>query len=98
MYGKDIVTTNGALVAAIGGASTQITSTLVAGKLYSFTTNTSCWIKQGFGAQTAAIATANNVLVPAGGTVYIHGSNGTHVSVIQDTAPGNCSINLMTEI
>lgn len=97
MFGKDFITTATAQFVAVGAASAQLTSTLVAGKVYSLATSTGLWVKQGFGAQTAAIAAAN-VYVPAGGTVYLHGSNGTHVSVIQDTTGGNCSINLITEI
>jgi len=98
MFGKDFVTTVGAVSVAIAGTSATLTSTLVAGKVYSLVTNTACWIKQGVGAQTAVAGAANNVLVPAGGTVYLHGSNGPQVAVVQDTAPGTCSINLITEI
>lgn len=97
MFGKDFLTTAGAKFTAISGTAATLTTTLLPGKVYSLCTNTACWVKQGFGAQTAAAA-ANNVLVPAGGTVYFHGSNGDTVSVVQDTAPGSCSINQITEI
>lgn len=97
MNGKDIVVTTGALFAAVGAGSTQVASALLPGKVYAFTTNAGCWIKQGTGAQTAAKA-ADNFFVPAGGYVYIHGSNGTHLSQIQDAAGGNCSLTLIQEI
>src|SRR5678809_1035902 len=94
MFGKDYVTTLGAKQATISGTTATLTTTLLAGKVYSLVTNTACWIKQGFGAQTAAIAN-DNVLVPAFGTVFLHGSNGDTVAVIQDTAGGKCSICLL---
>jgi len=97
MFGKDFTVTAGSIRVAVVVTSSEVTSTLLAGKAYSFCTNTACYIKQGFGAQTAS-AGNNNVMVPAGGTVFIHGSNGTHLSVIRDTADGACTLNLMAEI
>lgn len=97
MKGKDIVQTVGTFFAAVGGASAQVTATMLPGKVYAFTTNSGCWIKQGFGAQTAAKA-ADNFFVPAGGYIYLHGSNGTHLSQIQDSAGGNCSLTMIQEI
>jgi hypothetical protein len=98
MFGKDFITTVGAKASTVVVGSSTLTTTLAAGKVYSLCTNTNTWVKQGFGAQTAAVATVNNVLVPAGGTVFLHGSNGDTVAVIRDTADGACSINAITEI
>jgi hypothetical protein len=98
MFGKDLVTTSGAKALGVTASSQTLTSTLATNRLYSLATATALWVKQGFGAQTAAAATANNVFVPAGGTIYLHGGNGDTVAVVQDTAPGNCSINMITEI
>lgn len=98
MFGKDLVTTSGASAKAVSGTSQTLVSNLAPNRIYSFVAAAATWIKQGFGAQTAVAAAANNVLVPAGGTVYLHGGNGDTVAVIQDTAPGNCSINMITEI
>lgn len=97
MNGKDIVQTTGAYHVAVGGASAQVAADLLPGKVYAFTTNAACWIKQGFGAQTAAKA-ASNFFVPAGGYIYLHGSNGTHLSQIQDVGAGLCSLALIQEI
>lgn len=98
MFGKDFVTTAGAVSAAISGTSATVSSSLVAGKSYIFCANTACWIKQGTGAQTAMASAANNVLVPAGIRVPVHGSNGDTLSVIQDASPGSCSLSLSTEL
>lgn len=97
MFGKDVVVTSGAYHAAVGGVSAQVAADLLPGVLYAFTTNIGCWIKQGFGVQTAAKA-ASNFYVPAGGYTYLHGSNGTHLSQIQDSSAGLCSLAVITEI
>ncbi len=95
---QDYTTTAGSKVSTVITASQAVSDALVAGKTYAFTANTNCWIKQGTGAQTAAATTANNVLVPSGQIVRIHGSNGDNLSVARDTADGSCSLSLITQV
>jgi hypothetical protein len=98
MDGKPYVTTNGATKSTVTAVSAPANSTLLAGKPYAFVSTTACWIKQGFGAQTAAPNTTNNLFVPANVIIFLHGSNGDNVSVVRDTADGNCSVWFVTEI
>lgn len=97
MYGKLITRTAGAIFSTVTNASQALSTTLVAGKVYQFASNTNCFIKQGTGAQTAAAA-ADNVFVPANTPFLIHGSNGDNISVIRDTADGKCTLHLVDQI
>lgn len=97
MNGKPIAQTAGALSVAVVIASAELASTLLPGKVYQFCSSTACYFKQGFGAQTAAAA-ANNIFAPVGVPFYIHGSNGTHLSVIRDAADGRATLHLIQEI
>lgn len=98
MDGKPYVTTNGAVKSTVTVTAATVSNALLAGKPYAFVSTTNCWVKQGFGAQTAAPNTTNNLYVPANFQIFLHGSNGDNVSVVRDTADGNCSLWFVTEI
>lgn len=92
-----IAVTNGALFVAVAVGSAQLASALLPGRIYQFTSSTNCYFKQGVGAQTAAAA-ANNIFAPAGTIFFIHGSNGTHLSVIRQTADGVATLHEIHEV
>jgi len=99
MKAKHIVQTTGAIASAITNvSSTTVSTALVPQTLYAVRATVACWIKQGFGAQTAAAATANNVLIPLGEVTFISGSNGETISAIGDVAIGSISLSVAVEI
>lgn len=97
MNGRIVTVTANNTRVAVGAANAIVLGTLLPGKLYQFISTTACRIKQGFGAQTAALASANQ-FVPPNTFVYLHGSNGESVYSIQDAAGGFCVIGLVSEI
>jgi limonene-1,2-epoxide hydrolase len=97
MLAKPIAKTSGALFVAVAASSAALATTLEPDKLYQFVSSTACYVKQGFGAQTAAAA-ANNLFAPAGVPFFIHGGNGTHVSVIRHAADGVATLHEIQEI
>lgn len=97
MKGKPVSKSVGSLFVAVEVGSAALATELLPGKVYLFCSSTNCFFKQGFGAQTAAAA-ADNVFAPAGAEFFIHGSNGTHLSVIRDTADGKATLHEIQEI
>lgn len=97
MFGKPIAKTNGADYQAVGSASAQLKDDMEGTKVYQFCSSTNCFFKQGYGSQTASAA-ADNIFAPAGAVFYLHGGNGTHISVIRDTADGKATIHEIQEI
>lgn len=82
----------------VGAASVQSSTTNAATKRVVLTTNTDCWFLIGSNPtavkQTATLATATGIFLPAGGTTYpILVTGGTDkIAVIQDSAGGILSI------
>lgn len=97
MFGKPVAKTEGAAFATVTSSNAELKTDMIAGKLYQFASSTNCFIKQGVGSQTAA-AEAGNIFAPAGRILFISGSNGTHISVIRDTADGKCTLHEVQEV
>lgn len=76
-----------ALVASYTGTPTALTASMVARTYYQLTATTNCWIKQGT-APTAAANTIGNLYIPIGTTVYLDGTAGPDLSIVQDSAAG----------
>ena len=98
MFGKRFLRTVNSTVGAVGAASAEIVSNLVAGKAYVFCSSTACWIKQGPTGTITASKASGSSFVGAGVEIDIHGSNGNSLAVIQDAAGGNASITPVDEI
>lgn len=90
-----VTTTSTAEVVAAGAASASFTKSLDPQRVYSVTCENAAWVKHGTGAQTAEADTDANVYVPGGGTVYLAGSAGDTVAVIQDTSAGQAVLALV---
>ncbi len=93
MHGAPIALSAGAFYSTVLVGSATLSSTLVAQRVYEFSSSTNCFIKQGFGTQTASAA-AENIFCPAGARFYLNGSNGDNVAVIRDTADGKATLHL----
>jgi hypothetical protein len=78
-------------VLAVIATSDDFDTALTPEGIYQLTSNTDCWVSQG-SAPTAAADTDANVFVPAGGTIYLHGSDGDTVAIIRDSADGHASL------
>lgn len=77
-------------VVSYTGTPGSFTAAMVAQKFYSFNATTNCWIKQGT-APTASAA-SGSLYVPIGATVYLDGTVGPDLSVIQDSAGGKATL------
>ncbi len=80
-----------AITATYTGTPGALSIPMLAKTFYQFTASTACWIKQGT-APTAAANTAANLFVPLGTTVYLDGTNGPDLSVVQDAAAGKACL------
>ena len=86
--------TTTAVHATVGAASTSF-GAMVAGRLYAFTSTTTCWITQGQGSSTPTATKGDlSTIVGAGQTVYLDGTVGAKVAVIQDTAGGSATLTM----
>jgi hypothetical protein len=85
--------TNTAKFCSYTGTAGSMTA-LAAGKLYKFQCTSACYIKQTT-AGTAATAAAGSSLVQPGDEVYIHGSDGTTLSVVQAAAAGTATLTVV---
>lgn len=80
-------------VIAISGTSAANATALVARTIYRLCSNTSCWVLQG--AAPVATVGSGSTFLPAGVEMWIDGSLGAHVAVIQDAAAGHASLTKM---
>lgn len=98
MKGKVVAKIPTSAMVTVSGVSTEVTFTMVANTLYQFTTNTACFIKQGAAGATTATAGSGSILVPANTSVFLHGSSGAALAVIQDTTGGRATLCEIQEI
>jgi hypothetical protein len=77
---------------AVGAASAQFPNivAMAAGQMFVFVSSTACWIMQS--ANPTASAAPASMYVPPNTIVFISGSNGAKLAVIQDAAGGKASL------
>lgn len=78
----------------VTAASQDVSSALVSGEIYRFTTSVACLIKQSEDSSDASLA-AGSMLVAPGDEVYIEGSDGATLAVIRASADGFCTLQKM---
>ena len=77
-------------------ASQVVTLPMKAGKLYRFSSNTDCFIKQANSADSPVASAADAcVFVPAKSSLDLSGSYGDSIAVIRDTADGKSTLQAM---
>lgn len=79
---------------AVGAASADISTALVVGQIYKFTTSTACMIIQSSVSDNATVG-AGSMLVNPGDEVLIEGQQGTTLAVIRVAADGHCTLQRM---
>ncbi len=88
---------------AVSGTTAQFTSAMAPGFQYRFTASTDCWIRVASTGTAAVADTANNILYIKGQTLFIAnpdnvGSTNGFVNVIQDSAAGRASLELVESV
>jgi hypothetical protein len=87
---------SGSYACAVGASATMLASNLPSTAqpgthVYVFASNTDCWICQS-DAGTDATVGAGSCFVAAGAVVQICASNGSHLSVLEDSSDGDASL------
>lgn len=78
---------------AVGAASAQFNTSMLAAGTYLFVADTSCYIQQG--ANPTASSADGSMLVPGNCPLMLQGRHGAKLAVIQSTTGGNASLTII---